>query len=261
MVGTLGDTASPFAPDTTNSITVRMIAGGDALSGITDAELVNGGNAALVGDEIIQYRDVVDNGDGTYTLSHLLRGRRGTDVFTGSHAPAERILILDAATLQADSVDLGLLDQTLWWRSVTDGRSLSSVAPEALPLTGRDLKPYAPVQASRADVAGDIVLSWQRRTRIGGSWRDGTGVAPLAEVAEAYEVDVLDGPDGSVLRTLTSATNSVTYAAADIATDFGSAPTDLYVRIVQISAVVGRGFSYQWRLVDGTIGTIVGKAE
>jgi hypothetical protein len=99
------------------------------------------------------------------------------------------------------------------------------------------------------------------RTRIGGGWRDGTGVAPLSEDSEAYEVDVLDGADGSVLRTLTGDTNSVTYAAADIVTDFGSAPTDLYVRIVQISAVIGRGFSYQWRLVDGTIGTIVGKAE
>jgi hypothetical protein len=64
---------------------------------------------------------------------------------------------------------------------------------------------------------------------------------PLAETAEAYEVDILLGPSGTVKPTLSSATPSVTYANADIVTDFGGVPASLAVVVYQISAVIGRG--------------------
>jgi hypothetical protein len=81
-----------------------------------------------------------------------------------------------------------------------------------------------------------------RRTRIGGEWKDGTGTVPLAEGAEAYEVDILDAPGGQVLRTLASTSPSVTYANADILGDFGAVPPALSVVVYQLSAVIGRGF-------------------
>jgi hypothetical protein len=86
-------------------------------------------------------------------------------------------------------------------------------------------------------------LSWVRRTRIGGELRDGTGEVPLGEAAEAYEVDILDGPGGGVLRTLASASPAATYANADIVADFGAVPDTLSVAVYQISAVIGRGFA------------------
>ncbi len=81
-----------------------------------------------------------------------------------------------------------------------------------------------------------------RRTRIGGELRDGTGDVPLAEASEAYEVDILDGPGGSVKRTLTSTSPTVTYANADVVADFGSVPSQLSFVVYQMSAAVGRGF-------------------
>ena len=88
------------------------------------------------------------------------------------------------------------------------------------------------------------------RTRIGGDLMDGTGTVPLHETTEAYEVDILDTPGGTVLRTLDGlATPAATYAAADIASDFGSTPSSLTLRVYQLSETVGRGFTYEWEVV------------
>ena len=64
---------------------------------------------------------------------------------------------------------------------------------------------------------------------------------PLGEVSEAYEVDILDGPGGAVLRTLGSTGPSVVYANAAILADFGAIPTSLTVAVHQLSDVAGRG--------------------
>jgi hypothetical protein len=64
---------------------------------------------------------------------------------------------------------------------------------------------------------------------------------PLAEAAEAYEVDILDSA-GDVVRVLEAPTPQVLYAAADAQADFGSVPATLTLRVHQISAAVGRGF-------------------
>ena len=115
---------------------------------------------------------------------------------------------------------------------------------ETRTFTGRDLKPCAPwaVKAVKSGSPANITISWTRRTRIGGEWKDGTGTVPLAEAAEAYEDDILDAPGGAVKRTLTSGGPSVIYANADILTDFGAVPPELSVVVSQISAVIGRGF-------------------
>jgi hypothetical protein len=65
---------------------------------------------------------------------------------------------------------------------------------------------------------------------------------PLAEESEAYEFQILYA--ATVLRTLATATTSVTYSAAQQIADWGAllGPGDtLDVRIYQLSAPVGRG--------------------
>ena len=104
--------------------------------------------------------------------------------------------------------------------------------------------PYAPVHLMGSrNPAGDLALTWVRRTRLGGAWRDGTGTVPLGEASEAYEVDILDGPGGSVVRTLTGlASPAATYTGAQQTTDFGAPQAVAHLRVVQLSAAVGRGF-------------------
>ena len=100
-VNALGTPRSPFATDEANALTVFMTTGADRLESTTQEAMLNGANAALLlkanGEpEILQFREVTDNPDGSFTLRGLLRGRRGTDVFVAGHQPGELFVLLDA---------------------------------------------------------------------------------------------------------------------------------------------------------------------
>lgn len=68
------------------------------------------------------------------------------------------------------------------------------------------------------------------------------GDVPLAEVSEAYEVEIRDG--GTLKRTLTASTTSALYTAAQQITDWGvllGPGNNLQLSIYQLSAVIARG--------------------
>lgn len=245
----LGDPPSPFATDETNTLTVFMTTGEQRLESVTQLEMLNGANAAIVvksnGEpEIIQFRDVTQNPDGSYLLSGLLRGRRGTDAFAAGHQAGELFVLLDADDVEATTLGLGELDLSRSWRGVGFGTLFEDAETETVVNTGRDLAPYAPVHlAGGRNGGGDLTITWVRRTRIGGDWRDGTGQVPLGEASESYELDVLDAPGGAVVRTITGlASPTAVYTAADQTADFGAPQSLVHVTVTQMSAVAGRGF-------------------
>jgi hypothetical protein len=246
----LGNPRSPFGTDEENSLIVFMTTGGERLESVTQISLVNGANAALVlkanGEpEVIQFRDVTLNPNGSYTLGGLLRGRRGTDVFVDGHGEGELFMLLEAGDVETLVLALGDLGLSRSWRAVGFGTLFEDAETLLQSHSGRDLKPYAPwnVRAVKSGSPQNITLSWIRRTRLGGELKDGIGVVPLAEASEAYEVDILDGPGGAVVRTLPSASPSVVYTNADILADFGAVPAVLWVAVYQLSAIAGRGFA------------------
>jgi hypothetical protein len=210
--------------------------------------MLNGANlAALIradgSVELIQFQDPVLD-QGVYRLTTLLRGRRGTEVFTGAHAAGDLFVMLDGDGVTRRPVRLDRLGDTFHYRAVGRGGELRAVRTAQLTLAGNDLKPYAPVQLQATGSWGsNVTLSWQRRTRVGGELIDGTGEVPLAEDTEEYELEILDGPGGAVLRTETGiGSASFVYTATMQSADFGVAPAELTFRVYQISAQVGRGF-------------------
>ncbi len=233
--------------DRSSPLTVRIIGTGTPLaSAASDLAVLNGANAALVGSEIIQFRDVVDNGDGTFTLTKLLRGRRGTEWAIASHTAGERFVLLVAdgsiVNEHASTADIGL---ARLFKPVSIGDD--SLPPTSIGFsnTGARLKPYAPhAPLGARDMSSNLTVTWIRRTRQGGdnSWLDAVTEVPLSEASESYAVDILDN-SGNVLRTLTSSTPSATYSAADQTTDFGSPQASVAVKVYQISAVIGRGYA------------------
>ncbi|MBV0891526.1 phage tail protein [Paracoccus sp. Z118] len=242
----LGDPASVFATDEVNALHVFMTTGADRLESVTQEAMLNGANAALVikanGEpEVIQFREVAPVAGGGFVLRGLLRGRRGTDGFATGHQAGETFVLLDPAAMEGLTVALGDLSVSRYWRAVGSGQLFDDADTLTRTNTGRDLMPYAVAQPRGVVSGGSIVLSWIRRTRIGGELRDGTGTVPLAEASEAYEVDILAGPGGAVLRTLSASSPTVTYSSGDIAADFGAIPATLSVVIYQMSAVIGRG--------------------
>ncbi len=131
------------------------------------------------------------------------------------------------------------------WRYGPADLPLDDVAfrTEAHAFTGLGLRPYRPVhlKGRRDPGSGDWTINWFRRTRVGGDGWEQEDV-PLSEQAELYELEILDGPGGDVLRTVTGlGVPSYDYSAAHQTADFGAPQATVNVRVYQRSATYGRG--------------------
>lgn len=241
--------------DRGNTITINLLNSSEALTSITEnAMLSTDINAALLGSELIQFQTVVDNGDGTFTLSKLIRGGKGTEQHTGTHTVGETFVLLEPAKMGRffeDAADVGIEHL---YKEITFNQLFDDVTPTAFTNTGISEKPLSPVhiKGSRAS-NDDLTITWIRRVRKQGEWLDNVDV-PLDEATEDYEVDILDAPGGTVARIITNvasangsvitpATQTCFYDAADQTADVGITAGDpIDVEVFQLSAVRGRGF-------------------
>ncbi|WP_374422704.1 glycoside hydrolase TIM-barrel-like domain-containing protein [Paracoccus sp. (in: a-proteobacteria)] len=253
----IGTLAFDFFPGPTsrfdqgNALVVDLLTG--TLESVSDVALFGGANALAVESAAGQW-EIVQAGaaelitPGRYRLTRLLRGQRGTEHAMGNPAPAgARVVVLDTtlASLPIAEADLGLP----WnWRVGPAARSVTDDSYAALGFTptGRGLVPFAPVHVEQpwrtARNPGDLTIRWTRRSRalVADAWEQVE--VPLAEDLESYDVQILGG--SAVKRTLTSATTSVLYTAAQQTVDWG-APLGpgqtLAIRIFQLSNRLGRG--------------------
>lgn len=236
----------PAASDATSHYTTafRVSVGDSTLDTITEAALLNGANVFCVGDEVIQYRVASEISAGIYLLTGILRGRRGSPVV--SHAVGSRFVGLSSFSTQRIAMDSAEIGLQRIYRAVTIGRPLSTGVNYRFTNTGNALECLSPVQVGKGiDGSGNIQIHWTRRARLGGAWVDYSD-APLAEESESYAVSVYNG--ATLIRTITSTTQTCTYSVTDQTTDFGSPQTTLTVKVWQVSATNGAGF-----LFEGTI--------
>lgn len=223
---------------------VRLYGGG--LSSISDEALFSGGNAAALRRadgawEVIQFANAELVGERTYLLSRLLRGHGGSEQAIGAPLAAGAPFVLIDGNVAPIVTGLGALERTLQLRIVAAARDHGDETALALTATPQPtaLMPLAPVHVKATRGDSGVTFTFVRRTRVDGDgW---VGEVPLGEDAEQYALDILSG--GSVVRTLTAATPSLLYAAADELADFGAPQASLHVRVTQVSATVGRGFA------------------
>ena len=235
--------------DRGNQLIVDVIAG--TLESKSELEVLNGANAIAVqnsgGDwEVVQFVQATLIAPKRYKLTQLLRGQVGTEgAMRSPVAAGARVVVLDGAPVQT-GLTLDQRTLTTTWRYGPNGQNFSapSFVEETRAFAGVGLRPLSPAHVRRKRIGGfaggDDVISWKRRTRLGGDDWAQTEV-PLAEASEAYEVDIMSG--STVLRTLVSSTPSVTYTYAQQQADWGggAAPNALVVRVYQLSSVFGRG--------------------
>lgn len=235
--------------DTVNTVTLTLDDPSRySLSSLSDQSVLNGGNFAAIrhggsGDwEVFQFGVATLNGDGSYTLSRLLRGQLGTEnQIADPHAAGAEFLFLDSERLGYLSGTVDRLGLDIDYRYGPVGISVSDGIYTDQTITARGVayRPYAPCQLRQVQSGSDLVLSWIRRTRFGGdSWE--LSEVPLNEEIERYEIDIYDGP--TVVRTLTvDDATTVTYTAAQQTADFGSTQSSVTWVIHQISTTYGRG--------------------
>lgn len=226
-------------PDVSNVLNVRLLKNME-LSSITDEQLLSGGNLAAIGSEIIQFRDAILQKDGTYHLSYLLRGRFGTEWATVLHQEHEEFTLLSENSIQHVTTESNAIGSTHLYKAVTLGMSSDSASEKHFTHHSVGLKPYAPVHiAAQRDNDLNIKISWIRRARFGGEWRDHVDV-PLGETNESYEIEIINHE--KIIRTLSSKTTVVIYTAAQQKEDGFALGKPISIKIYQLSAIVGRGF-------------------
>lgn len=233
--------------DRDSTLTIDLFSEDMDLESITEAQLLQNRHWCAYGAdgrwELIRFANQTLNADGSYTISTLIRGARGTERFTGTHQVGDLFVFLDDDDLAFVGADLQFLRVERDYRGVTVGQDLDDVGSTQFAYNGVNLKPLSPVHPAGTLNVNDWDLSWVRRSRLSTSWWT-TGVErPLGEETESWEIDIMDG--STVVRTLTATTNSVTYTSADQVTDFGANQTSMTARIYQMSATVGRGYELE----------------
>ena len=158
-----------------------------------------------------------------------------------------RVVVLDQAVapLPISEADLSLP----WnWRIGPASRPVGDETYVATSFTpeGAGLRPFSVAHVEQpwrtARSPGDLTIRWTRRSRSLAADTWGLGDVPLAEISEAYEVEIRDGV--TVKRTLTASATSALYTAAQQIADWGvllAPDSSLDIRIYQLSALIGRG--------------------
>jgi hypothetical protein len=239
--------------DRETEIRFEAMDGGGEWTSLTETQVLNGFNKAIIVSreqvEVIQFATAFDHGDGTITIAALLRGRRGTEpAAEAGHSAGAKVLLVDSDWVYRAPLSLDQVGVNLWVRAPSLGTIITNTSVETFTLAGNDLKPYPVAHVERDAPPGatrdPLVLTWLRRTRLGGEmdWGDAFEDVVMGETIEEYDVVLLDpsGTDEELVKTVTSETASFT-DAEQLAAGY-STGDPLEVVIYQKSAVVGRGY-------------------
>lgn len=247
-IGVAIDAIGAGRTDIFDTASVLQVTMGSALQSVSELQVFGGSNLFAYGAdgrwEIISAKNCTLQGDGSWVLTDFLRGRFGTEWAMTLHAVGDTLVELIPDELSFVPVESAAIGLQLLYRGITDGDTIDSDTSTAFAYRGVNLECLSPVylNGNRHPSTNDWTLTWIRRTRMGGEWRDYVDAA-LGEATEAYEIDIFaDGTYATVKRTLTSTTASATYTSAQQVTDFGSNQSTLYVKVYQMSGVVGRGY-------------------
>jgi hypothetical protein len=225
---------------------------------IPDAEWPNENNMLVVGDEVILYKTSEVMADETVKLTTLIRGWRGTEAAAYGHVGrfGEIAVVITDQGTRTGKEAIDLVNRNFLFRTISTGIPINLPNTLAKVLTAAPLKPYAPNDFKRLEDtpgAGDIRVTWQRRTRYGGGLKNLTDTVPLHEESEKYEAYILAAPydpdtfDPSDPTTyirafLNLTTPQLDYVAASLTADGLTMDDTLYILAFQLSAQIGRGF-------------------
>jgi len=226
-----------FIWDEINEIEVVLQSGG--LQSVTADSVLNGSNLALIGDELIQFREAEFLSENTYKLTGILRARFGTEDKT-THSAGERFILLNELIFNAD-MPTNLIGQDIDLKIVSFGQDINLVDPITITYAAENLKPFSPVSVN-ADKAtdNDINISWVRRSREGFIWRDFIDT-PLNEAAEQYIVEIINVSDQVIRSIAVEGDEAYDYTEAEQIADFGSSQSSVEIRLSQLSQTAGKG--------------------
>lgn len=204
----------------------------DQLASVLASDVFSAKFLALIDSEIVSIQNVVQNMDGTYTFSNVLRG--ACDTLPAKHTAGSRVwFISDGVGVTKPTAYPSDLTVTakLLPQNLSGGFPITSASALTLATNSRFARPYPPAglvlqgQAYTVrftNIFGDYVIAWHSRNRltqtVAGTLvrQDAADITP--EAGTTYKVTVTVG--STLVRTVTGiAANTFTYTAAQRALD------------------------------------------
>jgi hypothetical protein len=211
--------AQPHLIDDQHSVEVLLLDAEQWLTSCDDQALAAGENLAVLGTELIQFGQAIPLGEGRFRLSHLLRGRGGTEWANAGHGAGEAFCLIQAAALQP-------IVLPAWTLGSEITAQVSGGTAATIMFTAETLRPPSPVNVvADRQANGDIIVSWTRRSRQGFAWLDYVD-APLGEAREQYAIEIRGS---AATIELESAAPNLTVSAV-ILSGVGAGPTTIQVR-------------------------------
>jgi hypothetical protein len=236
MVATpVADHPSQYWDDTT-VITVQVKTG--SLNSATDIAVLAGANLCMIGTEVLHFGVATLISAGTYQLTHLLRGRRGTEWATSTHVANELFVMIDGNILELPVSD-SQRGATYDYKVVSIGSDLTKVDPISMQIIGNNLTPWTVSQLkSSKDSSGIWNTSWIERPRFVNSLQDYFEI-PHDPDWGGWAVFIYNG--STVVRQQIVYTTAFAYPPSLQIADFGSLRTSLKIGVTQISNKYGGG--------------------
>lgn len=216
-------------------------------SSATELDVLNGDNALAIWNgniqaaEVLQFQKADILPDGSVLLQKLLRGQLGTDAEMPASWPIGSEVVLLSENMRQVELPPHLIDVERHYRvgPGSVGYSDAAYTHHVQTFTGNGERPYSPAHLrARSNTDGDIVLTWIRRTRLGGDTWQGVDV-PLGEAREIYHIEIRK--DGDLVRDAATIAANWTYLRADQILDVGSGPVE--INVCQVSEKYGRGLT------------------
>ena len=236
-------TILPDAPaywtDTTSVLTVVLAHG--TLKSITPDAFQWGDNLAMVGSELVHYRDAILVAPQTYELRHFWRGQRGTEWATGLHVVGEAFTVLDPSVYRLP-LAIALRNVPRAYKAVTRGLSLADAQEQTHAAPMENLTPWSVANLHlQLQANGDWLFAWRGRARFTGAWVDGSQATPDPDLL-TYRVRIYqDASQTTVVREANVAEagqyqleDTYLYTVADQTADFGVPQTTLEATVVQV---------------------------
>ena len=155
---------------------VRLNDPDSVLESVSQDDMLNNFvNAALIGKEIIQFRDAVKQMDGSWHLSGIIRARRGTNYAVNTHSDGETFLLLDEEAITRFYRPPSDYEISREFKAVPTGTLIEDAIGYPTALSPRDLMPYTPEDIKISDDDTTVTVTMSRRSRVTAPMADNTG--------------------------------------------------------------------------------------
>jgi hypothetical protein len=248
---------NPFATDLVTTMTIELgtIALADLIAASYD-DMLAGATLTAVGRdgryELIQWGAIVDNGDGTVTISTLFRGRFGTDAVVGMIEVGDFFIPYNGIKFVTYPVADYFAHTAYAYRGVVPNENPEDATQGFIIPNGNSHRQYAPVQLHGyriTDTDNSVDLRFRRRVRFGGELTDPTSDIPI-DAGRTFSLDLYSADMTSIALRVESFTvadadpfDHYTFTQSQMeAAGYADDATTFNVIVYQVDDVIGRGW-------------------